>query len=203
MIARKNPELAINISAIFFIGMAFVFLIFRQPIYSVISTSLALGIFYFRQSKGMALASSGPIIFATGRFFENNLVSYIGIAAFLFGFSFAFFELWNLKGEIRDAFLEEEHIERDTELDISYVWDFRIGLIARKTFGTHLNPSKTAVFIRYGGERELYFYDIHSKTFCPAKGELTHSTIFGRISIIALVMLFIILMLFIYESLHP
>lgn len=155
--------------SLFFLAVALISVIYGNFFYFGVFLALSLGLMSFRQYNGMVIASTGLLVFYVSIFkFENIIPWYVGIIIVLFGIFYVFVEIRKRKEEIRQILLDKGLAKNTAEIKISFVKSFRYVSIARKTFNTYFNPSKMAVKIEIGKNKELYFYDFRKKELYEA-----------------------------------
>ena len=166
----KKIDLVIFLLAMSSCGMAMVSAILGRFFYFGIFLALGLGIGFFRQSKGMVIASAGLFLYTVMLLtFGSTIFWYMTIAVMVFSICFIYWEMRKMKEEIKQTLLDKGYAKSNEEIRISFVENPRYIPIAQKTFGTYFNPTKRAVKIAIGNKTKVYFYDIRKKELHEAK----------------------------------
>jgi len=151
----------------YIIGIIFLFL--RNFYYLGIFMALALGITFFRYSKGIVVVCVGLIIFNASLFQFNFIPWQIGISFMILGFLLYLWERKKTKDEIQKTIIEEGFAQSPKNIKISIAEVPYSLSINKKTFGSYFIPYKRLVKIKIKGKTELYFFDIEKKKLYKAK----------------------------------
>ena len=154
----------------FFLVMMVISLIYRNFFYFGIFMATALGITFFRQSKGLFLMCVGLFIFVISSFGYSNIIPwYGGLVVLLFGMLLIPWEMKKLKGKVRKIIVEQGLAEDVSDVKVSLLENPKYIPWALKTFGTYFNPSKRALKVRIGRNEKIYFYDFRKNELHEAR----------------------------------